>query len=76
MEKVCPATVNVPVLEAPVLALTEKATVPLPDPDDPVVTVTQPALLVAVQGQLLPAVTETLPLPPVASKPFWRGSME
>jgi hypothetical protein len=75
MEKVCPAIVKVPVLEAPVLALTEKATVPFPDPDF-VVTVTQLTLLVAVQGQPLPAVTATVPLPPAASKLFWRGSME
>ena len=68
MEKVCPATVKVPVLEAPVLALTEKATVPLPVPLAPEVIQIQLSLLFAVQAQPLPAVTDTLPLPAEAPK--------
>ncbi len=49
---------------------------PLPDPDDPAVTVSQLALLVAVQAQPFPAVTDTLPLPPEAAKVFEVGVIE
>ena len=62
---VWPAMVNVPVRELePVLAATEKVTVPLPVPLAPDVIVIQVALLVAVQGQPLLAATLELPLPP------------
>jgi hypothetical protein len=42
--------------------------VPLPLPLEPEAIVIQAALLVAVQGQLLPQVTPTLPEPPEAPK--------
>jgi hypothetical protein len=51
-----------------VLALTEKATVPLPVPLAPEVIPIQPSLLLAVQEQLLAVVTATLPLPAEAGK--------
>ena len=62
--KPVPATVNVAVRAAPVLAATVKVTVPLPDP--PADTVTKVAELVAVQVQPVPAVTGTDPVPPAA----------
>src|SRR5215470_5508495 len=60
-----PATVSVAVRSAPVLTATVNAAVPLPVPL-PVVNVTKAALLVAVQLQLVPAVTVTgaVPVPP------------
>ena len=76
MEKVCPATVKVPVLEAPVLALTEKATVPFPVPPDPEVIEIQLLLLLAAQAQPLPAVTDTLPVPAEAPKFCEAGLIE
>ena len=76
MEKVWPAIFKVPVREGPPLAITEKATLPLPVPLVPEVIPIQLSLLLAVQGQLLPAVTVTFPLPPAAPNPCWRGSME
>ncbi len=76
MEKVCPATVKEPVLEAPVLALTEKATVPFPVPLAPEVIPIQSLLLLAVQAQPLPAATDTLPLPAEAPKLCEVGVME
>ena len=75
MEKVCPATFKVPVLEVPVLALTEKATVPLPVPLAPEVIVIQLSLL-TVQEQLLAVLTDTLPLPPEAPIVFEVGVIE
>ena len=45
-----------------VFAATEKATVPLPLPELPLVIVSQVALLVAVQEQLLVLVTATDPV--------------
>jgi hypothetical protein len=51
-----------------VLALTEKATVLLPVPLAHAVIVIQLSLLLAVQGQLLAVVTDTLPVPPKAAK--------
>jgi hypothetical protein len=63
-----PAIVSVPVrLELPVLAAIENAAVPLPVPDDPLVIASQPALALAVQAQVLPAVTETDDEPAVAA---------
>src|ERR1051326_8357616 len=64
--KVFPAMVIVPVRRSPLLAATEKLTVPLPDPLPPLLIVIQLGLLlVAVQAQPVPAVTFTLPLPPL-----------
>ncbi len=60
--------VIVPVLLEPILAATEKATVPLPVPLPPAVTVIHEALLTAVQVQPTPAETLTLPFPPVSPK--------
>jgi hypothetical protein len=48
-----PATVNVPVRAGPILAATEKETVPSDGPLLPLMTVIQLALLAAIQGQLL-----------------------
>ena len=61
---VCPAIVIVPVVVAPVFGATEKATVPLPLPLAPVVTVIQEALLTAVHSQPRLLVIPTLPVPP------------
>jgi hypothetical protein len=52
--------------EVLVLAATLKATVPLPEPLDPLVTVIQLAESVAVHAQPLPAVTANDPVPPPA----------
>jgi len=54
--------VIVPVLVAPGLALTEYATVPLPVPLDPDVTVINALLLTAVYAQPPPVVTVKLPV--------------
>jgi hypothetical protein len=69
--------VIVPVLGL-VLALTaiEKQTVPSPLPLLPMVIVSQGALLLAVQTQPLPAVTLTLPIPPLAGPETLEGEME
>ena len=55
--KVWPAMVIVPLRWAPVLPATATLTVPLPVPVAPALTVSQAALLVALQAQVLPAVT-------------------
>ncbi len=68
IDKVCPPTLKLPVREAPVLALTEKLTVPLPVPLAPEVIVIQLSLLLAVHEQLLAVVTVTVPLPAEAGK--------
>lgn len=63
---VCPAIVSVPVRGlVDVFAAMLKLTAPLPVPLAPPVTVIQPALLVADQPQLEPAVTVVLPVPPL-----------
>ena len=55
---VWPATVNVPVREAPVvLAATLNVTEPMPDPLAPAVTVIHDVVVVAVQAQDVPEVT-------------------
>ena len=55
---VWPATVNVPVREAPVvLAATLNVTEPMPEPLAPAVTVIQDVVVVAVQAQDVPEVT-------------------
>ena len=64
---VWPATAMVPVRGPPVFAATVNATDPLPLPLAPDVTVIQPALLLAVQAQLVPADTAVLPDPPAAA---------
>jgi hypothetical protein len=57
--KVRPAIVIVPVRFLPALAATLKATLPLPAPLCPAVTVIQAASLVAVHAQLAGVVTAT-----------------
>src|SRR5258708_40217672 len=66
---VCPATVTVPVRAVVSgLAAKAKATVPLPLPEAPLVTVIQPVLLNAVQLQpCAVAVTPTVLVPAAAS---------
>jgi uncharacterized membrane protein len=76
MLKVCPATVMVPVRAGPVLAATEKLTVPLPVPVAPAVMVIQASLLVAVQAQPAAAVTLVEPAPPAAAMVWLAGLME
>ena len=67
--KVWPAMVIVPLRWAPVLAAT--ATLTLPSgrvPVAPLLTVSHAALLVALQAQVLPAVTATLVASPAAGE--------
>jgi hypothetical protein len=65
---VCPAIVRVALRdEVAVFAVAVTVTVPLPDPLAPLVSVSQLALLVAVQVQPAGAVTVTEPLPPPAT---------
>jgi hypothetical protein len=74
--KLWPATVRVAVrLDEPVFAAALKLTVPLPEPLDPAVTVTQPAPLVAVQAQPVIVVTATLPVPPAPPNACVDGEM-
>ena len=54
---------------------TLNVTVPLPSPDEPLVIVTQAALLDAVQAQPDPLVTLKLPLPPAAAKSWLAGEI-
>jgi hypothetical protein len=65
--KVCPAMVIVPLRTPPVFWATVYDTVPLPVPLEPAMIVTHAAVLVAVQLQPAPAVTETLALLPAAA---------
>lgn len=62
--KTCPATTIVVVRCDPLLAATEKFTVPFPEPFDPEVIVTKLSLGTAVQLQLPAAFTLKLPVPP------------
>jgi hypothetical protein len=62
--------------EVEVLAATVNATVPLPLPDAPLVTVIQAALLVAVQAQPLVVVTATVELSPAAGEFRLTGAIE
>jgi hypothetical protein len=63
--KVLPAIVSVPLRdETDPFAVAVNETDPLPDPEDPAVTVTQAALLTAVHAHPAGAVTLTVPLPP------------
>jgi hypothetical protein len=65
---VCPPMSMVPLLgEALEFAAAEKTTVPLPEPDVPVVTAIQVALDCAVQAHPADAVTFVLPVPPAAA---------
>src|SRR5687767_6768082 len=65
MVNVRPATVMVPVRAADVLAPTLKATVPLPEPAAPEVTVIQGSDATAVQSHVAPVVTVMgVPVPP------------
>jgi len=64
---VWPAIVSVPLRASPLFAPTLNDTEPLPVPVAPLVTVIHGAFDVALHEQLAPAVTATLPLPPVAS---------
>jgi hypothetical protein len=66
--KVRPAIVRVPLRADDVgFAAPLNPTVPLPDPLAPLVTVSQPALLVAAQAQPANAVTVLEPVPPAAA---------
>jgi hypothetical protein len=66
--KVCPPMVSVPVRAAAVFAATLNATVPLPVPDAPLVTVNHAALALAVHAQLFAdAVTVTDPAAAVSA---------
>ena len=59
---VFPATLKLPVLEAPVLlVITEKVTAPLPFPVTGGVIWIQLSLLTAAQGQVVFVITETVP---------------
>ncbi len=75
---VCPATVSVPLRRFgfPVYCATAYVTVPLALPGVPPVTVIQDALLVAVQLQPAPAVTETFPVVAAAPKDARAGAIE
>jgi hypothetical protein len=75
--KVLPAIVNVPVRdEVDVVAAKLKLTDPLPDPDEPAVTVSQPVLLLtAVHEHPAAAVTETVPVPLLAATLFEVGEI-
>jgi hypothetical protein len=69
--------VSVAVLdELPVLAATANETVPGPAPLDPAVTVSHEAPLTAVQLQVDPAETETLPAPPEEEYDWLAGERE
>jgi hypothetical protein len=58
---------SVPVREPPLLAATENATLPLPVPVLPLVTLIQPTFDVALHPHVGPAVTVTVPGPPPAA---------
>src|ERR1039457_714194 len=66
--KVRPAMVRVPERPAPELAATWYVTMPLPDPVDPFVIVTQVKVLVLLHWQPDGAMTLIVPLPPAAVK--------
>ena len=71
---VCPATVSVPTRCAvDVFAVALKVTVPFPLPLAPPLTLSQPALLVAVQAHPGPAVTPVVEVPAAAGQRACRG---
>ena len=72
---VWPATVSVPLRAAPLFAAAVNATVPLPLPEAPFVSMIQASFAVAVHAQPAPAVTPTLPLPPAASTAWLAGAI-
>lgn len=75
-EKVVPAIVSEPVrLPEELLAATVNATMPLPAPDAPLVTVIHGLLLTAVHGQPVVAVTVLLPFPPAAMNDWLVGEI-
>jgi hypothetical protein len=74
--KVCPAIVRVPVRAAPLFDATLNDTDPLPLPDAPLVTLMNASFADAVQAQPAPAVTATLPPPPVESTDWLFGAIE
>jgi len=57
------------------LTATEKFTVPFPVPLAPEVTVTNPALLTAVHGQVDVVVTVMLPVPPAGVNDWLGGAI-
>ena len=67
--------VMVPVRAAPVFAATLNATVPLPLPLAPAVTVIHAALPLAVQLHPSPAVTATVPVSPGAASDASGGAI-
>src|SRR5439155_1214563 len=74
--KVLPATVSVPVRDVPaVFAATLNVTLPLPEPDAPVVTVIHASLLTAVHAHPVGAVTVVLPVPPPATTDWLAGEI-
>lgn len=73
--KVRPAIVTVPERPGPFVPEIVRLTVPLPEPLAPDVTVIHETLLLAVQAQPVPAVTETLPLPPEAGTDCVSGAI-
>ena len=75
---VVPAIVMVPLwVPVVVLAAALKATVPLPVPLAPDVTVSQDVLLLtAVQAHVAPAVTVTEPVPPAEPSDWLVGAIE
>ena len=75
--KVVPAIVSVPVRpDVTVFAATLNPTVPLPDPEAPLVTEIQAALLDAVHGQPVAMVTLLLPVPPDSEKDWPLGEID
>lgn len=75
-ENVAPAIVSVPVRPvAEVFTATLKPAVPEPVPVAPLVTVIQSSLLVALHGQVAPAVTVLLPVPPAKPNDWVAGEM-
>lgn len=69
--------VNVPLRDCVSLfGCTVYPTVPLPVPELPELIETKAALLLAVQVQVLPVVTLTLPVPPLALKLWLAGVIE
>ena len=73
---VCPPAVKVPIRAAPVFAATVNATVPLPVPDVPLVSVIHATFDAAVHGQPLEVLTFVEPLPPFAPMSALEGEIE
>ena len=73
---VLPAIVSVPLrLEGDEFASTMKPATPGPDPETPLLTVIQDALLIVPQAQPAPVVTVLLPLPPAGVNDWLVGEM-